>query len=556
MSEDQADQPVCSGRSIAICAAVSVLLLWCAQPPWMLWPLALVALVPWLILATASESISRRGYLILWGVSTLYWLVSLQGLRHANVAIYPCWIVLGAYLASFHVLFIAALRRVLAQRVPLIVAAPLVWVGQEWARNYLMTGISVLMLGHSMADRPEMIQIADLLGTYGVSFVLVLVNVAAFSLWKLRRRELPIKVVAVNVGTAVVMVAATIGYGVHRLGEPLQDGSTTWALIQRNEPVEYGQSLDDAVAIFRNYASQSVLAASDYGKRIDAFLWPESMFSGGSPWMFADPDAAVPAEANLDAREFQSVIADRQAYFLERAGYLQGAIAMASPNVGRPYIVAGCGVVHYHDRQDVYSGVISIRPDGKFDDWYGKTHLVMFGEYVPILPKIPGIGSLIPPELGLNTGPGAKRFMVGDTAVAPNICIESAVERVTVKQLASLLERDQLPDLVVTVTNDGWFDDSSVIAHHLRCAQLVAVGCRRPILSAANNGPTAWIDSRGQIVDQLPQGTDGALIATPARDSRTSLYLRIGDWPACGCLIACVILLALPYVRPSSRTEP
>ncbi len=96
-----------------------------------------------------------------------------------------------------------------------------------------------------------------------------------------------------------------------------------------------------------------------------------------------------------------------------------------------------------------------------------------------------------------------------------------------------------MPDVVVTVTNDGWFDDSSVIDHHLRCGQLVAVGCRRPLLSAANNGPTAWIDSRGQIVDRLPKGINGAVIASPRQDDRTSLYVRIGDWPARLCVLAC-----------------
>ena len=100
-----------------------------------------------------------------------------------------------------------------------------------------------------------------------------------------------------------------------------------------------------------------------------------------------------------------------------------------------------------------------------------------------------------------------------------------------------------MPDVIVTVTNDGWFDDSSVIEHHLRCAQLVAVGCRRPILSAANNGPTAWIDSSGRVVDRLSTGSNGAIIATPIRDERTSLYVRMGDWPA--KVLALVSLIAL-----------
>jgi apolipoprotein N-acyltransferase len=543
------DQSVLSGRRIGVSAAISVALLWSAQPPWTLWPLALVALVPWLSLTTVSASIGKRGYLILWGVSTLYWLVSLQGLRHAHPAIYPCWMALAAYMAVFHLLFIGVLRRLLAQRVPLILAAPIAWVAQECVRNYLLTGISVLMLGHSMADRPEMIQIADLFGTYGVSFVIVMANVAAFSLWNLIRRQHTWKESALEWGPAAAVIAGTILYGVHRQGEPLQAGDATFALVQRDEPVDYGQSIEHAVEMFQNYARQSVDAARTSQRNIDAFVWPESMFSGGTPWMFADKSAAVPPEAQMDAKEFQLVVGEQQKYFLERARYVQQAIAAASPDKRLPHLLAGCGIVHYHDKRDDFSGVVSVGPDGSLEDWYGKTHLVMFGEYVPIVPRVPGLKSLVPPGLGLQTGPGAKRFMVGDTSVAPNICIESAVERVTVNQLNSLLKSGALPDLVVTVTNDGWFDDSSVIEHHLRCAQLVAVGCRRPILSAANNGPTAWIDSRGQIVDRLQRGINGTLIASPQRDPRTSLYVRIGDWPARVCVFVCAIALAAPYVR-------
>ena len=124
----------------------------------------------------------------------------------------------------------------------------------------------------------------------------------------------------------------------------------------------------------------------------------------------------------------------------------------------------------------------------------------------------------MPPELGLKTGAGPKRFEINGKSVSPNVCIETAVERVTVNQLRQLRQSGGLPDVIVTVTNDGWFDDSSVIDHHRRCAQLVAVGCRRPILSAANNGPTVWIDSRGQVIEQVANRSNGVLIATPQQD--------------------------------------
>lgn len=535
-------------RQLASMAALSCAFLWISQPPAGFWPLAMVAVVPWLCLATTPSKISKRGYLILWVVSTLYWLLSLQGLRHAHPAMFLCWMALAGYLATYHLLFITIVRRMLLRNIPLIVAAPIAWVGQECLRNYLLTGISAVMLGHSMADVPTMIQIADTLGTYGVSFVLVMVNVAALVLLEvLRHGKTPKQALPAWI-TAAAALAATIGYGEYRLRQPLGDQAATFALIQRAEEVQYQQSREREFAMFQNYARQSVESVRVSKRKVDAVVWPESMFTGGSPWMIAAQDTKVPEGALMTLTEFKQWITERRQEFLERARYVQGAIAAATKDGSSPHLLAGCGVVDYRDLPEVFSGVISIDSDGSFEDWYGKTHLVMFGEYIPIAPYIPGLRSLIPPGMGLQTGPGAKRFMVGDTSVAPNICIETAVERVCVNQLASLRYDDSLPDVIITVTNDGWFDDSSVIDHHLRCAQLVAVGCRRPILSAANNGPTAWIDSRGQIVNRLASGTNGALIAQPNRDPRVSLYVRIGDWPARICTLLCALAL-IPFKR-------
>lgn len=543
MNDNPADR--FSDRQLGLMAAVGLTMLWLAQPPIALWPLALVALVPWLSLIIDQRVITRRGYLILWAASTIYWLLSLQGLRHAHPVMYACWIALSGYLALYHTLFIGLAKRFVSQGIPLVVAAPVVWVGQELVRNYLLTGISAAMLGHTMADVPVMIQIADMLGTYGVGCVLVVLNVAACLMWRVLRCEQSWKPYVVSWIFSASLLVGTIGYGVYRIGEPLGKPLATFALVQRAEPVVYEQSLEREAEIFQNYARQSIETVRTSSKPIDAIVWPESMFTGGVPWITAVDDAAVPEEAGVTPSEFQELIRERQQHFVGRSKYLQNLVAAETSGRRPADLLAGCSVVHYADSQQVYSAVIHVDPEGRVADWYGKTHLVMFGEYVPIAPWIPGLRSLIPAGMGINTGDGAKRMNIAQTAVAANICIETAVERVTVNQIASLHSKSQTPEVIVTVTNDGWFDESSVIEHHLRCAQLVAVGCRRPILSAANNGPTAWIDSRGTIVERLPTGSQGAVVATPRRDDRISIYVRIGDWPARICAGLCLLGLAI-----------
>lgn len=545
-----------SPRQIGRLAALSALVLWLAQPPLMLWPLAMFALVPLVKLVTLPDPISSRGYFYVWLSALVYWLVSLQGLRHAHWAMHFCWIALAAYLALYHVWFLVTARAMLAARLPLSLAVAIAWVGQECLRNHLLTGISACMLGHTVADVAALVQIADLFGTYGVSFVIAAANVALFRVIRAIAARTIDSGFTVDVAVGMTLLGLSILYG--QLSEPSQPGQRlgTFALVQRSEPVEYLQDLDREVEMFRAYAADTIAAVRRASGPIDAIVWPESMFTAGNPWMMADSDAVVPPrlalqDPSITPEDLQRAVQESRTYFSQRASYLLDAIAAARPGQPVPSLIVGSGVVHYGDSQQVHCGVINIAPDGSVKDWYGKSHLVMFGEYVPILPHIPGLRNLVPPELGLKPGSEPKRFHVGETVVAPNVCIETAVERVTVNQLRTLGQTGAIPDLIVTVTNDGWFDDSSVIAHHQRCAQLLAIGIRRPILSAANNGPTVWIDSRGQVVDQIETATTGVLFAEPRRDTRTSLYLRIGDWPARLCALAG--LLALLVARRSYR---
>ncbi|KAA1258827.1 Apolipoprotein N-acyltransferase [Rubripirellula obstinata] len=541
-------------RQVALHCAASVVLLWMAGPPTQWWPLALVAIVPWLKLILMTGRLDRRGKWIIVAVSTLYWMVSLQGLRHAHPAIYVGWFALSAYLAVYHLLFIWLARRLIERKIGLQIAAPLAWMTTELVRNYLLSGISVLMLGHAMADVPAMIQIADLVGTYGVGWVVMVVNVAVvcvFSFWK---GKVDRKSAITAIGIAIVYVVATLGYASYRLAEPTGKELATFLLLQRNEEVDYLQSQERELEIFEAYAKQAVEAVKRSEQTIDAVVWPESMFSGGAAWMVAADDMVVPAEAEMPAAEFAASIKEQQAYIERRARYLgelmiEGGIENDIQEKP-PAFIAGCGVISFGENPESYSGVLHVDSSGNVASWYGKMHLVMFGEYIPILPWIPGANSLMPPGMGLATGEQPGRMPVGDTLVSPNICIETAVERVTGAQVH--WPGLPSPDVVVTVTNDGWFDDSSLIEHHLRCVQLVAVGVRRPILSSANNGPTAWVDDRGAIVDRLERGENGQVIAKPTQNTRTSFYARIGDWPMRLLGLLTIVLAFVPGQRFTS----
>ncbi len=533
--------------------AASALLLWLAQPPLAWWPLAFVALTPWLVEIAHLASRDNSGWMVerrrtcalVWIASACYWLVSLQGLRHAHPAMVLCLVALSGYLAIYPVIFFIALRRWLRRRVPMIVAAPVLWVGIECIRNYALTGLSAAMLGHTLADIPGLVQIADLGGTYAVSFIVVAVNVAVAELVRWRAGRVSAKpAVGASLAAAILMIA-TIAYGSYRLNESTEPGTTSFLLVGRDERVEYDQSAERADEIFSAYVQGSIEAARR-SDSIDVVVWPESMFSGSLPWFIADEDATIPDGVDID---------EYHEYFYERTRGLGRSVAAAVPQQQVPHLIVGCGVVRFAEVPLVYSGLIHVGPTGRVSDWYGKTHLVMFGEYIPLVRWVPGLSSLVPAGLGVQVGAGAKAFQLDAMRVAGNICIETAVERVTVNHCRDLLRVGSMPDAMVTVTNDGWFDHTSVVDHHLRCAQLVAVGCRRPILSAANGGPTAWIDSNGRVVEKLAYAANGALLAKPRRDSRESVYVQIGDWPARLAAFAVIGTLLIGVWRKFASTD-
>ncbi|MEL6110535.1 MAG: nitrilase-related carbon-nitrogen hydrolase, partial [Planctomycetota bacterium] len=340
----------------------------------------------------------------------------------------------------------------------------------------------------------------------------------------------------------VGLTLGTIAYGYYRIGESTEEPKTTFGLIARNEPIEYFQEDGREVAIFEAYARQSMVAVRESSRPIDVIVWPESMFTGTLPWMIGDGNAEQAQEYGLSPSEVRRRLNEFRSSFRARSQLLQQQMRTPTQQVV-PDLLVGCGVIDYGEETHVYSGLLHLNDRGAVQEWYAKNHLVMFGEYIPIVNWIPIVSDWIPDDIGLTDGNGPTFMRVGQTSVLPNICIETAVERVAIHHLQELRDGPGIPEVIVTVSNDGWFDDSSVVQHHKRCAQLVAVACRRPILSAANNGPTCWIDSHGRIVEEIAQGQNGNLIAGPRIDSRTPMTITLGDWPArlCGFVLAATL---------------
>ena len=585
MNQETGNQERQTFRKSLQLPVVSAVLLWLSQPPLSLWLLASVSLIPLLMLVERPRPVRKSEWVALWIGGTLFWLASLEGLRHAHPLMFLGWFALSGYLAVYWLLFVYSARWMHQQRgLPLFLAVAIAWIGQEYLRNHLLTGISACMLGHTMADVPVAMQIANWFGSYGVSLFVVAVNVVCYrsltylliasrlrilkGCCSLLEKGKPLSRNATGLDSiaAVSWITVVLVIGMIKLESAPTNKERSlgrYLLIQRSEPVEYVQSTSRSFEIYQAYARQTLDALTQCDAAVDAVIWPESMYSAGNPWMeipsfsnrletdSQNPLAASAAAAGVTPLDLRRAVEESQSYFESRSADLYAAAKNISSS-GRPMdFLVGCGVLRYSDQPEIYCGLVQFADQGKVKQWYGKNHLVMFGEYIPIVSSVPLLKRLLPPGMGLDRGSAPEPMKVGDASLLPNICIETAVEHVTVNHLRGLHQKGLTADAVVTVTNDGWFSQSSILEHHLRCAQFVAVGIGRPILSSANNGPTAWIDHHGRVQDRLKFGSHGHLIAEPTRREDVTLYTRIGDWPALFLGLATV----LPLLRLRKRRE-
>lgn len=547
------------GTRTLLLSAVSAALLWGAMPPLNLWPLAWVAPVGWLVLVRHPVLAGRRPYLTIWITSFGYWLVLLQGLRLAHWATYFGWLALAFYVAFYLPVFIGLTRNAVHRlRVPLVLAAPMVWTGLELARGYLLTGFSIGLVAHSQVAWKELIQIADLGGAYSVTFVVIWVAAAVASAIPVdgRRTWWPF-------ASACVLAAAVLAYGYVRLGAAAGAGSDSpslkVALIQGSVDTAFGESPEYWVAAFERYLERTQEACRQHPD-LDLVVWPESVFTGDLPEYTVQGTATPPSGVHLDPTVFNERLRELARLFQDKVRRTALATNSAGPAARTEpsrihLLVAVESEVFQGDRIDVFNTALLIDPSGRIVDRYNKMHPVMCGEYLPGGSWFPWLYKLSPMAQGLSAGDRPRAFSVGGIALSPNICFESTVPHLIRRQVNELQRTGESVDVLVNLTNDGWFHGSSILDLHLVCGVFRAIENRRPMLIAANTGFSAWIDGSGVIRAQGARHAEDTLVIEAGPDARKSLYQRIGDAPAWFCLAFCLACAGIHFSARSAARK-
>lgn len=535
-------------------ASVGSLLLFAAQPPlgWSL--LAWVAPWPWLWLAKSELPRGRWTWIQIWLAGVVYWLLAIHWIRLAHDATWAGWLLLASYLGVYLPVFVAAVRvGVRRLGLPLWAIAPPAWVGVEWLQARLLGGFLMGALGHTQIHWLSLAQISDLGGAYSVSFLVMLVAACLLEMAFAGAHE-PYRTSLLRAAVAALLAAtallASVQYGRTRLAEltPADDAPRRRvALIQGNFRAVWNSTESRDAEVMESYLRMSraaVAEASSEGYSLDLVVWPESMFRAG---LFThEPGYQWPESAQYTLEE----VADFGPQ--ELRGFVAAINTPILVGIDRQHGLAADGLAADDPRAyKFYNSAVAVDRSGQLLGTYDKTHLVMFGEYVPGGKWWPGIYNFFPIG-GLDAGDRAVAFEIEGVRYMPTICYETVIPHVVRRQVADLAAGGQRPDVLVNVTNDSWFDDSSELEMHLTCSRWRAIECRTPLVVAANGGLSAHIDRCGRLMSVTKPMTEDVLIADVATGASESSYLRYGDWFAIACLIGTSVV-AIIGVLPRFR---
>ena len=420
------------------------------------------------------------GYLtgVIFFAGTLYWFI------HVTL---PGAILLVLYLAVYFALFALVYilwspRKIKAGLEPSdspptrergiqerLFLLPAAWVALEFIRGHLMTGFGWVSLGHSQYKNLGLIQIADLTGMYGVSYIVMMANVFFKELLDFRGNNSPLKKKEIKV-SAFIVFCLLIGsqvYSFFQLRDLERPPKIKVAVVQANIP----QSMKWNPAFHDSIMERQVILTREAAKeRPELVIWPETSFPG---YVWESP------ELFQGLKSFVAGI---------KIPLLFGLVVRDSSQ----------------DSEDYFNSAMLISSHGEVLKRYDKLHLVPFGEYIPLRNVFPFLSGIVP--IGDFTA-GKKYTLfpasvpIGDRDSVPThflnilICFEDTIAELS-REFAL-----QGSNLFVNITNDAWFLDTNAPFLHLQASVFRTIENRRGLIRAANTGVSCFINRHGEIFD-------------------------------------------------------
>ncbi|MBI4335574.1 MAG: apolipoprotein N-acyltransferase [Candidatus Omnitrophica bacterium] len=465
---------------------LSGILLALAYPVFNLEFLAFFAFVP-LFFAIKNVS-ARKAFLLAYLTGIIFWTVTIYWLIHVTlIGLILLVLYLSLYFGIFGIFFKLVTddkkgRPQGAAPTFNFVLIPIAWVFLEYLRSTLITGFPWALLGYSQYLNLPFIQIADIFGVWGVSFLVMMVNVGVYNIIICRGRFQTCPNITKGgswtrpyyngikfliVPFALLSLSFANGfYKIHKIQNEKHDEPIKISLIQGNIPQHQKWDMNFRESILERYETLTRKAARD---KPDLIIWPETSAPGA---IGDDPD------------------------LLDR-------IIKLAREIRTPLLIGTVAA----DNVRCYNSAILFSTDGRILQQYDKLHLVPFGEYVPLERYLPFLRDWIGIPIGDFT-PGRKYTIFGSPVAgrrspvkfAVLICFEDIIQGLSHK----FIKNDA--QFLVNITNDAWFMETSAPYQHAAASVFRAVENRVPVVRAANTGLSCFIDRTGRIYDKVSDG--------------------------------------------------
>lgn len=395
------------------------------------------------------------------------------------------------------------------------------WVACEWLRSTtVFTGFGWNGLGVAMHRNLVLIQAADLVGVMGLSFLPVF---AACTAWNTLTRlvfayrgEGTCKT-RLDFTVALILMLSAAGYGMLKLtAKPAESVKVRTVLVQPNvaQVDAWSGRLAEQIYGRLDKFTRMYAAARDGKTPVDLVIWPES---------------ALPV--NLNDKFHQLPEGWHTRYFDDLL------------HSGDFSLLTGTEILEADDKMHV--SAVLFHGNAANRQEYHKVHLVPFGEYLPLrdIPPFSFLRGVLPGDFTPGTQTEPLKLMKPDVQIIPLICFEDTVGRVARKFAR------EAPQMIVSLSNDGWFLNSIETEVHLANAIFRAVELRRPMVRATNTGVTCFIDEQGRVTSRLDDPDTGKSflegvlpgeVNVPLQGGMT-LYARFGDWFAISMLLICAV---------------
>jgi apolipoprotein N-acyltransferase len=530
-------------------AVASGILLALAFPKFSIAGLAWIA--PGMLLFASLGTSPGRAFRVGYVGGFAYYLTALTWLLHIPVSFFPIlgWIALSAFLALYTASFVwlcwklfpmlpcarlpwdgELMRHFMAagwgQRTVWALKCGAVWVAVEMTISRFLSGFPWDLLGVSQYRILPLIQIASVAGVYGVSFLIIWFSTSLLSTGiALSHKPMNRTVWAREIILPAICISVLTIWGMKSIrSAPRPESTTKMALIQPSIPQTLIWDERENENRFRQLLALSEQALTN---NPDILVWPEA--SVPNPLRYHDETSNAVIELTRKYRVWAILGSDD-----------------AEPRPGGKTL----------RDLDYFNSAFAISPDGKLTGMYRKRQLVIFGEYIPFVKQMPFMKYLSPiGETGFTPGTKPIPFRLDslDLVASVLICFEDTFPHLVREYV------EPNTDVLVNLTNNGWFGESAAQWQHAATAVFRAVENRIPLVRCANNGLTCWVDSTGAMHDVRFEGSTDIykagfkIVNVPvlaAGETRSlSLYTRYGDVFGWTCVTLIALNLLWNYVK-------